>query len=624
MRERVDKARHPVFTRRALMLGGMKAALFATLAGRLYYLQVIESDQYRMQADENRINLRLLAPPRGRVLDRGGIAVATNRQNFRVVIVPEQTRSVAETLERLDAIVPVSEHERARVLREVARKRKFVPISVVENLTWEEFARINVRSPELPGIQLDVGETRDYPFGDDLAHTVGYVAPVSEEDLKAGEGDPLLELPGFRVGKRGIERSFEARLRGVAGNQRVEVNAFGRVIRELSRTEGHPGEDLHLTIDARLQRETMTALGGESAAAVVMDVESGDVLAMASSPSFDPNAFNVGLGTAEWRKLSTNPYKPLTDKSIAGRYPPGSTFKMVVALAAMEAGVVGPSHRVFCNGETRLGNHTFHCWKRWGHGWMNMVEAITQSCDTWFYDVARRVGVNRIAAMAERLGMGQTLMPDVSGESPGLVPTTDWKEAAIGEPWQQGETLIVGIGQGYLLTTPLQLATMTARIANGRVAVVPRIVRPAGPVPEPRPLKIPEEHLRHVREGMNLVVNGERGTARAHQIRDTDWDMAGKTGTAQVRRISRAEREAGVKKNEDLEWRSRDHALFVAYAPVERPRYAVSVVVEHGGSGSATAAPVAATILRHAMRLDPLQSRPVSQTGKVGAAGEKT
>ncbi|MEC9344599.1 MAG: penicillin-binding protein 2 [Pseudomonadota bacterium] len=611
MRERIDKARHPVFTRRALMLGGMKAALFATLAGRMYYLQVIEADQYRMQADENRINLRLLAPPRGRVLDRHGLAVATNRQNFRVVIVPEQTRSVEATLDRLNAIVPVSDHERARVLREAARKRSFVPISVVENLTWEEFARINIRSPELPGIQLDVGETRDYPFGDDLAHTVGYVAPVSEEDLKAGDGDPLLELPGFRVGKRGIERSFEARLRGVAGNQRVEVNAFGRVIRELSRTEGHPGEDLHLTIDARLQHECMSALGGESASAVVMDVETGDVLAMVSSPSFDPNAFNVGLSSADWRALSSNTRKPLTDKSIAGRYPPGSTFKMVVALAAMEAGVAGPSHRIFCNGEHKLGNHTFHCWKRWGHGWVDMLEAITQSCDIWFYDVAKRVGVNRIATMAERLGMGQTLLPDVSGESAGLVPTADWKEAAIGEPWQQGETLILGIGQGFILTTPLQLATMTARIANGRVAVMPRIVRGRA-IAEPKPLGIPEDHLKHVRLGMDMVVNGERGTARQHQIRDENWDMAGKTGTAQVRRISRAEREAGVKKNEDLEWRSRDHALFVAYAPLDRPRYAVAVVIEHGGSGSGAAAPVARRIMMEAMRLDPLRQRPVS------------
>ncbi|WP_416897859.1 MAG: penicillin-binding protein 2 [Minwuia sp.] len=609
MKERIEKARFPVFSRRALVLGGAKAALLGVLAGRLYYLQVVDADQYRMLADENRMNLRLLAPPRGRILDRRGAALATNRQNFRVLIVPEQAPSVEDTLDVLSGIVHLDEHDRARVLKEAARKRSFVPISVVDNLTWSEFAKISVRTPDLPGIQLDVGDTRDYPFGAHTAHTVGYVAPVSEKDLQDGDGDPLLELPGFRIGKRGLERSQETVLRGRAGNQRVEVNAFGRVIRELSRTEGRPGDDVTVTLDARLQRFSMQRLAeAGSGAAVVMDVHTGDVLAMASTPTFDPNAFNVGLSSAEWRRLTQNVRKPLTNKAISGRYPPGSTFKMLVALAAMETGAVGPGHRVFCNGRHKLGNHTFHCWKRWGHGWMDMTDAITESCDVYFYEIARTVGIDRIAAMAERFGLGQTQLPEIPGERAGVVPTKLWKEGAIGEPWQLGETLIAGIGQGYLLTTPLQLATMTARLANGEQAVSPRLLFRGDPSAAP-PLGVAEGALDVVRRGMFDVVNGKRGTARAAKLEDERWQMAGKTGTAQVRRISKAERESGVIKNEDLEWRSRDHALFVCYAPFDAPRYAISVLIEHGGSGSATAAPVARDIMQETLDLDPSRAR---------------
>jgi penicillin-binding protein 2 len=619
VKERIEKARYPVFTRRAVVLGAAKAGLFGLLASRLYYLQVMEAEQYKMLADENRMNLRLIAPPRGRILDRRGVPVATNRQNFRVVIVPEQAGSVEQTLDRLNEIVPVSEHDRARVLKEASRKRSFVPISVVDNLTWEEFASINVRSSDLPGIHLDVGDTRDYPFGAHIAHAIGYVAPVSEKDLEKGDGDPLLELPGFRVGRRGLERSFEPTLRGVAGNQRVEVNAFGRVIRELSRTEGRPGDDVALTLDARLQRFAMKRLQGQAGAAVVMDVHSGDVLAMASTPSFDPNAFNIGLSNDQWRKLISNPRKPLTNKAVAGRYPPGSTFKMVVLMAALESGAIGPGHRTFCNGRHELGNHTFHCWKRWGHGWMNLTESLEQSCDVFYYDISRKVGINRIAAMAEKMGLGQRLLPDLPGESAGVVPTKLWKEGAIGEPWQIGETLIAGIGQGYLLATPLQLATMTARIANGRQAVTPNIV--AADRPPFAPLGVSQDILALAKHGMYQVMEGEKGTARKSQLKDERWKMAGKTGTAQVRRITRAERESGVLKNEDLEWRSRDHALFVAYAPHDKPRYAISILIEHGGSGSTAAAPVARDILEQTLKLDPSRKRVAGNVGKSEEGG---
>ena len=617
MREREDAARYKAFTRRALLLGGGQLALVGALAARMYYLQVTEADQYRVLADENRINMRLLAPPRGRVLDRFGVEVATNRQNFRVVLIPEQTNGVGQTLDRLAEVIPIGEHERKRVLREARRTRGFVPIPVVDNLTWEEFARVNVYSPELPGIQMDVGETRDYPYGDILAHVVGYVGAVSESDLRGDDPDPLLELPGFRIGKSGVERSYDLALRGKAGSSRVEVNAFGRVIRELTRNDGQPGADLVLTLDGSLQSFALERFGQESGAAVVIGVHSGDVLAMVSAPSFDPNAFTVGLSSAEWHRLIRNPRKPLDNKAVMGQYPPGSTFKMIVALAALEHGLVGPGHEVTCRGWVQLGTSRFHCWKRYGHGRLNMIQAITQSCDVYFYDLARRLGVDRIAAMAQRFGLGQNLLRDLPGVRSGLIPTSDWKLAVKGVPWQKGEDLITGIGQGYVLATPLQLALMTARIANGGKAVVPRLVRQTGEVDdgdqaadaatEVALLGINPASLAVVRKGMNLVVNGRHGTARGARIEREDWRLAGKTGTSQVRRISRAERASRVLKNKERPWEERDHALFVAFAPVDAPRYAVAVVVEHGGSGSRAAAPVARDIMAETLRLDPVR-----------------
>ncbi|SLN72361.1 Stage V sporulation protein D [Oceanibacterium hippocampi] len=591
------------FTRRSLMLAGGKVALMSALVGRLYYLQVLQSNEFTMMAEENRISLRLLAPPRGRILDRFGAELATNRQNFRVVLIPEQTRDVGDTLQRLGQFVRIDEHDVERVLREVKRKRGFVPIPVVENLSWEEFASVNVRSPDLPGIQLEVGWTRDYPFGEMLAHTVGYVASVSERDLQE-DNDSLLELPGYRIGKSGIEKTYDKLLRGKAGNSRVEVNAFGRVIREISRVDGQPGRDVVLSLDVALQEYAMHRLDGESAAVVVVDVHTGEVLSLASNPGFDPSAFNIGLSNKYWQSLIGNKLKPLTNKAVAGVYPPGSTFKMVVALAALESGAVGPGHTVYCPGHMQLGNHRFHCWKRGGHGTLDMASSLEQSCDVYFYDIAKRIGIERIAEMASRFGMGHELGIDLAGERSGLVPTKEWKQAVQGVAWQKGETLIAGIGQGFMLATPLQLAIMTARIASG-LAVTPTLAR-RHDAPVAPSLGISHASLSVVREGMNRVINGKRGTARGARIKEEGWEMAGKTGTAQVRRISKAERARGVRKNEDKPWEERDHALFVAFAPVNEPRYAISVIVEHGGGGSAVAAPIARDILIEAQRLDPL------------------
>src|SRR5690606_17867191 len=445
------KVKGRVFSRRALMLAGGQAALMSALAGRLYYLQVLHADQYAMMADENRINIRLLPPLRGRIIDRFGREVAGNRQNYRVVLIPEQTQSIDATLDALAEFIPEDLIDRERVMKEVKRKRSFVPIPVVDNLTWEQFARINVNSPSLPGIQMDVGSTRHYPYDKMFAHIVGYVGAVSEKDLQNLEYDPLLELPEFRIGKSGIEKYYDQALRGSAGLSRVEVNAYGRVIRELTRQEGVAGNDAVLTIDVELQDFAVRRMGKESAAAVVMDIHTGDILAMVSVPSFDPNAFAGGISSAEWKELIENPMRPLGNKAISGQYPPGSTFKMVVALAALEEGVTTPGQRVFCSGHTELGKHRFHCWRRGGHGWMDMEEAMARSCDVYFYEIARKVGVDKIAEMAQRFGLGEMLDIDILGERKGLVPTRAWKQAVQGTSWQVGETYNTGIGQGYVL-----------------------------------------------------------------------------------------------------------------------------------------------------------------------------
>jgi penicillin-binding protein 2 len=610
-----DGDRYKLFSRRTAILAGGKLVFLSALVGRMYYLQVIESERYATLADENRINLRLLPPPRGRIVDRFGIPLAVNQQNYRVLFVSEDVQGEVETtLDALGAIIPIGRKERKRILREIARRRNFVPVTVRENLSWEEVAKIEVNAPDLPGVMIDVGQTRFYPHGEAAAPVLGYVAAVSEAEVT---GDPLLQLPGFRIGKAGIEKVYDLQLRGTGGSSRVEVNALGRMIKEIERQEGQPGAEVMLTIDLELQRLVSERLSGQSAAAVLIDVHTGDVLAMASTPGFDPNAFNTGLSAEQWKALVSNPRAPLINKAVGGQYSPGSTFKMVVALAALERGVVSGGTKIFCKGYTELGNARFHCWKRGGHGALNLIDAITQSCDVFFYEIARRTGIDRIAAMARRLGLGQTLGLELPGERRGLIPTRDWKMATIGTPWQKGETMLSGIGQAYLLVTPLQLAVMTARIVNGGFAITPRLTRKVigvsgemkAEVRHFDSIGLPPSHLKTMREAMGRVVNHQRGTALGARIAEPGLEMGGKSGTAQVRRITKSEREKGVRKNEDLPWEKRDHALFVGFAPESAPRYAVAVVVEHGGGGSSVAGPIARDILLQAQLRDPLHGR---------------
>jgi penicillin-binding protein 2 len=614
-----ETQRQKLFTRRAVILAGAQTTVLAALAGRMYQLQVVEADRYVVLADENRMNLRLLAPLRGRILDRFGIALADNRQNYQLVIVAEQAGDVSATLDALAALIEVSEADRRRILRDIRRKHAFVPVVVRANLSWEEMARIEVATPELPGVSIEQGITRHYPFGDTASHVVGYVAAVSEQELT---GDPLLELPDFRIGKTGVEKSQDGDLRGAAGTRQVEVNAFGRIVRELTRITGKPGHDIVTGLDMSMQEfVTHRCSAEQSIASVLLDAVTGDVLGLVSSPSFDPVPFSTGLTPAMWQELSNDPRKPLSNKVIAGVYPPGSTFKPVVAAAALTAGVLTPETSFTCPGYLEFGNTTFHCWRHGGHGTLRLRDAIKRSCDVFFYETTRRVGIDRLAGMARRFGFGDVLGLDIPGERPGLIPSREWKLATTGTAWTQGETLIAGIGQGSVLATPLQLATMVARLVTGR-AVSPRLVRADGLMPQggdPAPPDFPSlgvspRILALVLDGMNAVVNEQGGTAYAARITQPGLAMGGKSGTSQVRHIAEYERVHGVRKARQIPWKDRDHALFVAFAPVGAPRYVCATVVEHGGAsgggGSAVAAPICRDILLEAQRRDPARRVP--------------
>jgi penicillin-binding protein 2 len=609
--DRKDKSRYATFTRRTLMMSGGMTAVLGLLGGRLYQLQIRDGALYRTASEDNRVNERLVAPPRGRIMDRFAVELANNRRNYRLLLVAEQAAGGAEgALDTIGHVIQLSDPQKKRVLHDLAINKKFVPVVVAENLSWDEFALVNQHLPYLPGVQPDVGETRAYPFGSELSHLIGYVAPVSQDDKKADDDDPLLDVPGFRIGKRGIEKEFDSEVRGEAGASRVEVNAYGRVIRELSSEPAHPGNDIYLTIDRELQHFTDQRLGGESVACVVMDAQNGDILALSSTPGFDPNLFNVGITQDEWHSLTTDDHKPLLNKALSGVYPPGSTFKPAVALGAVDAGL--DKLTVFCTGAISFGNYEFHCWKKGGHGHVDLKRGIQASCDVFFYETARRLGIDKIEEAARKLGLGATTGVEIPGERSGVIPSRAWKLATFGVPWQQGETLNTGIGQGYVLVTPIQLCTQAARIASGK-AVTPRVAHVVGhaiqPRPVPDPLLFSDKALAAVREGMNAVTNEPGGTAFAWRITQPGFEMAGKTGTAQVRKISREEHLAGVKKNESLPWKLRDHALFIAFAPVASPRYAAAIVMEHGAVGAHPHVQMVRDILLFAQQRDILNLR---------------
>lgn len=610
-------------SRRGLLLGSLQAAFAGTLAFRMRYLQVEQAQEFQLLADENSIKIRLIPPARGLIHDRKGVLIAGNEQNYRVTITREDAEDVPEVMAALARLIPLSDDDIAKLIKEIEKRSPTLPITLADRLTWEEFSRVAVNAPVLPGIATEVGLSRVYPRLADFAHVLGYVGPVSDYDLsKIQDPDPLLQIPKFQIGKLGVEAKLEEMLRGKAGTRRIEVNSTGREMREIDRREGEPGASVRMTLDARLQNFVMVRLGADSAAAVAIDVQTGDILAIGSAPSFDPNLFVRGISSVDYKVLTENDHRPLADKTVQGAYPPGFTVKMSNALAALQSGVMDPAETVTCRGYIEISGRRFHCWKRGGHGRVNMVDALRESCDVYFYEVAQRIGIDGIYAMNDRLGLGRKFDLPLSGIAHGNNPSRDWKQRRYGEEWLIGDTINASIGQGFSLASPIQLATMTARLASGR-ELVPRMVRTAGGAdagtPPAPPLGLAPEHLALVRQGMFEVSNHQRGTAYGSRIADPSRLMAGKTGTSQVFSITAAERAAGVRSQADLPWNRRDHALFVAFAPHDVPRFAVTVVVEHGGGGSTVAAPIVRDIILFAQHgeLPPEESYPGPQRGRI-------
>ncbi|MEM1236766.1 MAG: penicillin-binding protein 2 [Pseudomonadota bacterium] len=614
---------HKRITRRGLIIGGAQLGLIGLLGWRMQQLQLEQSDQFRLLAEENRINVRLLPPARGMVFDREGRIIAENEQNYRIVMVREDAGDVDAVLAELAQLVEIPTEAMEKAREDIFKRSPFVPVTVADRMSWEDVARVSANAPALPGIHAEFGLSRYYPRGADFAHVLGYVGPVSDYDLsRIDDQDPLLQIPKFQIGKTGVENKLERQLRGRAGSRKIEVNAVGRVMRELEREEGIAGDEVQLTIDSRLQNYVQTRLGNESASAVVIDCTNGDLLALGSAPSFDPNLFVRGISVSDYQALTENKYRPLANKAVQGTYPPGSTFKMITALAALEDNRVGSRETVYCGGYTEVSGTRFHCWKRGGHGNVDLKKSLRESCDLYYYDIAQRVGIDKMAQMARTFGLGVRHDLPLSAVAEGLAPDKDWKRSVRDEDWRIGDTVNASIGQGYVLASPLQLAVMSARIATGK-SVTPRIIArrngeemPSGAGED---LGISPTNLQSIREAMYEVSNDRKGTAYGSRVIAEDFRIAGKTGTTQVKRITAEERASGIVKNEDRIWEHRDHALFVSFAPYENPRYAVAVVVEHGGSGSRAAAPLARDILLQALYegTPPLDAYPAKDRDRI-------
>jgi len=591
---------------RTLALTGIFTCLAVILFARMFFLQVIEADKYQTLADKNRVGVRLLPPLRGKILDRNGKQIAYNRKTFRAVVVAEETEGkLKQTLENFRKLVPLDEEEYKRVIKEVRHKKSFVPVRVKDDLSFEEMAKLQLNIPDLPGVAIEESVMRVYPFRNVGSHTTGYVSFIREDDLN--ENPDLSKMPDVRIGRTGIESFYEKELYGQTGTKKVEINSVGREVQELELEKPVAGKDLKLALDTRLQKVGYEALKNESGSAVLLDVHTGEVLMMVSTPAYDSNIFNYPIRTNVWKGLNENERLPLLNKAIMGLYSPGSVFKIVVAIAGLEAGVIKENTKIQCTGKLMLGDHPFHCWNRYGHGEMDLHDALQHSCDIYFYEVAKETGVDKIVEVAERLGFGKKTGIDLYGERDGLVPTRTWKEGRFGEVWKTGDTLNLGIGQGFLLATPLQMAVMTARVVNGGKAVVPHLY--SEEKKEFEKMDISSSHLKQVRKGLVAVVNERGGTAYHTRFNVNGQKMGGKTASTQIRRISLEERESGVIPQHKLQWKDRDHAFFVAYAPADKPKYALVVAVEHGGGGGTSAAPIAAQIMKRALELNILDKR---------------
>ena len=573
------------FTRRATVVGGLQIGVGVLLATRMAYISVAENERYKLLSESNRVNLTLVPPRRGWIIDRNGKPIANNKTDFRVDIIPDRLRDKKKTVATLAELLALDAEDLERINRELEQASSFQPVQVATGLDWEAYAAVSVRLPDLPGVSPRQGFSRNYPSGPAIGHLVGYVGTASAEEYKE-KPDPILITPGYKIGKDGLEKIFEDRLQGKPGAKRVEVTARGKIVRELRTRADIPGKAMQLTLDIDLQEYAARRLGTQSGSVVVMDCESGDILTMTSMPSFDPNSFSDGIGVTEYGMLREDDHVPLLDKSLKSLFPPGSTVKPMVALAFLEAGL-SPDESVNCNGGLQVGNRRFRCWKRGGHGRVDMAKGIYQSCDVYFYHFAQKIGINPIALMANRLGLGQKYPIPVPSQFYGTVPDPAWLRKKYDREWQAYDTVNTTIGQGYMLVNPTQLAVMSARIATGK-NVIPRLIM-SHKKPVMETLNIDPEHLLYVHEAMSDVVNGP-GTAGRARLPLENVKMAGKTGTAQVVNLDYG------RGGNDVAWKYRDHGLFVCFAPYDNPRYAAAVVIEHGG-GSGAAYPVARDVL---------------------------
>ena len=571
------------FTRRAIFVGGVQAAIGLTVAARMSYIAVADNEKYKLLAESNRVNLTIIPPRRGWFIDRFGKPIATNRADFRVDIIPDRLVRKEETIQTLAELLALSTDDVDRIHRELKNAQGFQPVQVADGLDYDRFAAVSVRLPDLPGVSPRQGYSRFYPSGAAVGHLIGYVGTVSAEEYQKNK-NPLLITPGFKVGKDGLEKTLEDRLQGEPGAKRTEVTARGKIVRELTTRPDTPGKPVQLTIDIDLHNYAARRLGLESGSVVVFDCLTGDIITMASMPCYDPNSFSDGIGRVEWKMLNSDDHIPMLNKALQGLYPPGSTLKPMAGLAMLRHGI-DPEETVNCGGGYRLGNRVFKCLGR--HGPMNMSSAIMKSCNTYFYAMGRRLGYDNIAPVARELGLGQEFPMPFPSQRYGTVPDSAWKMRKYDQKWTESDTLNAVIGQGYIIASPFQLGLMSARIASG-LNIQPEILMQKRAAP--KPLSFPKEHLDVVREGMNLVVNGA-GTAVRSKLQLENIAMAGKTGTAQVRRI------AGSQRGQSGEWKYRDHGLFVCFAPVDQPRYGAAVVIEHGMGGARAAAPIAKDVL---------------------------
>ncbi|MFL2648970.1 MAG: penicillin-binding protein 2 [Dehalococcoidia bacterium] len=599
-----DKRIKNKVVRRVLLIGSFKLLVFSAIIGRLYKLQVVDREKYKTLSDSNRISLVFHAPSRGKIIDSLGNTIANNRKVY-ALIYDYSKLDLINTIDKIKSLINLNDETVNLILNKI-KSAEIIDNTVIlkEYLSWKELSIIYVNLPDLPGVTIKTSSIREYTKGSFYAHTVGYTSYFNE---KNSEINFTKNIPFFLKGKNGIEKVYDSYLRGVPGREEVEVNASGKFIRRLSLVKSIPGKDVQLTINSDLQDFAHGAIGSNIGAVLVLDAKNGDILCSASSPSFDPNIFSKKLDNQSWNKIINSMNAPLINRPINGLYPPGSTFKPVVALAALKFGVISKDEKIFCNGIYTLGNRNFHCWKEVGHGNLNLEDAIAQSCDVYFYELALRLGINKIAETARLLGFGE-FYDDYYGISKSIIPDKKWKKDNFNEKWQKGETLNVGIGQGFLLSTPLELAIMTANIINKGNLIKPNIVKSiSGEKVDNDKLTVRSnfklEHLDIIKKAMYQVINSPKGTAWKSRVNDKDFNISGKTGTSQVRIISKEERESGIIKNEDLPFEKRDHALFVGFAPYNNPKYITTVILEHAGGGASNAAPMARDILVKARKI---------------------